>query len=128
MPGPRRAGAVVFARDLESLSRFYQEVFGLRLVTADTTRHVIESDDIQLIVHAIPAHIAATFSIATPPERRDEAAIKLFFTVPSLTAAEATAKALGGDVFGAEWQGPGFRARDGYDNEGNVFQLRESVS
>jgi predicted enzyme related to lactoylglutathione lyase len=128
MPGPARAGALIYAKDLERLSHFYQTLLSMQLLSADAEHHVIESADIQLIIHAIPPHIAATFEIATPPVPREEQAIKLFFTVPSLSSAAALAASLGGSLFGQEYAGPGFKLRNGYDPEGNIFQVRENAS
>jgi len=127
MPGPARAGALIYAKDLARLSAFYQQLLGMQRLLADAEHHVIESADMQLIIHAIPPHIAATFTISSPPLPREEQAIKLFFTVPSLAAAEAAAESLGGALFGPAYAGPGFRVRNGYDPEGNIFQVREAI-
>lgn len=127
MTGPARAGALIYAKDLQRLSGFYQQLLHMKLLTADSEHHVIASADMQLIIHAIPPHIAANFSIATPPLPREEQAIKLFFTVPSLSGAATVANSLGGALFGQEYLGPGFRVRNGYDPEGNIFQVRESA-
>lgn len=127
MPGPARAGALIYAKDLEQLSRFYQTLLSMTLLSADAEHHVIESADMQLIIHAIPPHIAAKFTIATPPVPREEQAIKLFFTAPSLSAAARVATSLGGSLFGQEYAGPGFKVRNGYDCEGNIFQVRENA-
>ena len=107
MPGPARAGALIYAVDLDRLSGFYQQLLGMKLLKADPEHHVIESADMQLIIHAIPAHIAATITLSLPPEPRETQAIKLFFTVPSLAAAAATATSLGGAVFGPDVLRPG---------------------
>jgi len=128
MPGPARAGALIYAKDLERLSRFYQTLLSMQLLSADSEHHVIESADIQLVIHAIAPRIAATFEIASPPEPREEQAIKLFFTVPSLANAAATARSLGGALFGQEYAGPGFKVRNGYDPEGNILQVRENAT
>lgn len=125
MPGPARAGAVVFAQDLERLADFYCQLLGMQRLHADATHQVIESADLQLVLHAIPPDIAAGLAIATPPVPRTDTALKLFFSVDSLDAARRTARALGGDVASTGWAGPGFSACDGWDPEGNVFQLRE---
>jgi predicted enzyme related to lactoylglutathione lyase len=127
MPGPSRAGALIYAKDMARLSHFYQALLSMRLLSADSELHVIESADIQLVLHAIPPHIAATFEIAVPPVPRDEQAIKLFFTVHSLSSAEDVAASLGGKLFGQEYAGPGFKVRNGYDPEGNIFQVRENA-
>jgi predicted enzyme related to lactoylglutathione lyase len=125
MAGPVRAGALVYAKDLARVSKFYEEVLQMRRVLDDADHHVLESPDLQLIVHAIPAHIAATIAIESPPEPREEAAIKLFFTVASFADASAVAASLGGMLYEQEWAGPGFKVRNGCDPEGNILQLRE---
>ena len=127
MSAPARAGALIYAKDLPRLSAFYQELLGMTVRHADADYHVLATPDTQLIVHAIAPAIAATFAITTPPALREDAAIKLFFTVPSLAAARARARAIGGDVFDEEWEGPGFRVRNAHDPEGNILQLRERV-
>ncbi|MFM2119517.1 MAG: hypothetical protein RL722_985 [Pseudomonadota bacterium] len=127
MPGPARAGALIYAKDLDRLSAFYQGLLGMRLLLADAWHQVIESDDLQLIIHAIPPQIAAGITLTSPPEVREEQAIKLFFTLPAgaqLPAVEVQVHALGGGMFGPVYPGPGFQARNAYDCEGNVFHLR----
>lgn len=127
MPGPARAGALIYAKDLERLSMFYQRLLGMKLLKADDTLHVMESADFQLLIHAIPPHIAATFTIASPPEPREDSALKLFFTVESLASAASQASDMGGSVAGPVWDGPGFRVQNAVDPEGNILQLRESI-
>lgn len=125
MPGPSRAGVLIYALYPERLSSFYERLLGMRVLVADAEHRVLESDDIQLIVHAIPPEYAAGVTVASPPEPRSDQAIKPFFTVPSLARAEVEAAALGGFVFGQQWDGPGFRVRNACDPEGNVIQFRE---
>lgn len=125
MPGPARSGALIYAKHLAQLSTFYRELFDMTVLTADDQHHVIESADAQLIIHAIPSAIADHITITTPPQPREEQAIKLFFTVDTdLATAEQRIVALGGGVFGAIYDGPGFRARNAMDPEGNIFHLR----
>ncbi len=128
MPGPARAGLFVYANDAERLASFYQTVVGMERRASSDELIVIESPDIQLLVHAIPPHIADSIVITSPPQRREDTALKFFFTVPSLAEARATAASLGGEVFSENWQGPGFIVCNAMDPEGNVFQLRESAA
>lgn len=128
MTDTARAGALIYAKDLESLSAFYQGVLPVARVEAGPAHHVLTWPDFQLILHAIPPHIAETFTISVPPVPREETALKLFFTVPSLAAAGDTAARLGGRLFDSGWEGPGFRARGGWDPEGNIFELRERMA
>lgn len=125
MPGPTRAGALIYASDVPKLSAFYERLLTMELLHGDAEHHVLGSPDFQLILHAIPPAIAATIEITVAPAPREETPIKLFFSVASLAAAAQIAQALGGALFADEWQGPGFRVRNGCDPEGNIFQLRE---
>lgn len=128
-----KPGAVIFAKDLACMTRFYQELFGLQLLESEPGHAVLESEHLQLVVHAIPKQYAQSISISVPPVLREEQAIKLFFAVDGLAAARQRAAALGGGLSPAskEWQIEGgaraFRACDGYDPEGNVLQCREAL-
>jgi len=130
-PEPRSAraagGAVVYAKDLERLLAFYTGVASLTLVRREAAFAQLRSGGFELVLHRIPEHIAATFDITEPPQRREDSAIKLVFAVPSLAAARACAAALGGivDAPDREWSFDGWTICDGHDPEGNVIQLRE---
>jgi predicted enzyme related to lactoylglutathione lyase len=67
--------------------------------------------------------------ITKPAVRRSGTPIKLFFPVAVIAKARTAAISLGGmvDPADCEWTGDGFRACDGQDPEGNVFQLREEA-
>lgn len=125
MTGPARAGVLIYAKDLARVSTFYERVLGARVLNADDEHRVIQSADAQLVIHAIPAPHADAVVVASPPEPREEQAIKPFFTVASLTVAERVAEECGGLVHGPIWPGPGFRARNVCDPEGNIVHLRE---
>lgn len=127
MPGPARAGAFLYAKNLELVASFYATLLPMKRAHVSGELIVLESPDMQLVVHAIPPHIASTIVVTSPPERRENTAIKLFFTVSSLAEARATAATLGGEVFSEQWQGPGFRVCNACDPEGNIFQVRESA-
>lgn len=100
----------------------------MRRLHASAELIVLESRDIQLLVHRIPPDIAAGISIGSPPQKRENTALKFFFTADSLAAARATAARLGGEVFAERWRGPGFIVCNAMDPEGNVFQVREGMS
>lgn len=125
MAGPANEGVFVYAKDLARIAGFYASVLGLARVHATSDLVVLDGRSMQLIVHATPAAIAASIHIASPPLRRENTALKFFFTVPSLTEARERASALGGEVLEPIWTGPGFRVCNAVDPEGNVFQLRE---
>jgi hypothetical protein len=83
-----------------------------------------------LIVHRIPADTARSIIIDTPPAVRQQTPMKLGFPVKSLATARASAAKLGGALFGPdrEWRYRDRMVCDGYDPEGNVFQLSQLLS
>jgi len=125
MAHPARAGAFIYAKNLERVAGFYETLLSMVRLHTGAELIVLESADMQLVVHAMPSDIAATVVIATPPKLRRQTAVKLFFTVASLNEARTVAARLGGQVFTEEWQGSGFRVCNASDPEGNVFQVRE---
>jgi predicted enzyme related to lactoylglutathione lyase len=128
MSASARVGIFIYAKDIHRLSSFYLSVLGMRVAHRTDQMLVLRSADLQLIVHALPANIDSQLTITNPPQLRDNTAIKFFCTVPSLSLAQEAARALGGNVLAEQWQGPGFVVCNAYDTEGNVFQLRESMS
>lgn len=127
MSGPARAGLFIYAKDLERISTFYQSLLGMTRAHTAPELVVLRSPDLQITVNAMPAHVAAQVEILSPPARRDNAAYKFFFTVPSLAGAAEAAAALGGEVLTEQWRGPGFVVSNAVDPEGNIFQVRESA-
>ncbi len=124
---PFSAGAVVYAKDIHRLARFYAAVADLEVMHEVDDHIVLESESYELVIVAIPAEIAARIVIATPPEKRENTAVKIVFAVPSLAAAREAAERNGGELYppGKEWRFQGLRVCDGVDPEGNVIQLRE---
>ncbi|WEN14027.1 glyoxalase/bleomycin resistance/dioxygenase family protein [Rhodanobacter sp. AS-Z3] len=124
-----KPSAVVFAKHVAKLARFYRDVAGMEEIHADTSHVVLDGGHFQLVVHNIPPKIAASIEITGPPRIRDSIPIKICLPVLNIHDARILAATLGGKV-GAkkdEWQARGFTACDGYDPEGNVFQVRESA-
>ncbi len=125
MPGPARSGVLIYAFDLDRLSVFYARLLAAAVLHEDADHQLLQSPDTQLIVHAIPAPYLDVIQIQTPPEPREEQAIKPFFSVADLAEAERLAVELGGLVLGPVWPGPGMKLRNVCDPEGNIVQLRE---
>ena len=125
-----KPSAVIFAKDIDVLARFYQDVAEMTEVLRDQNHVVLNEEGFQIVVHGIPKQIAATIEIASPPEVREEMPIKICLPVTSIDHARTRAAAHGGRIGPKtkEWSARGFRACDGYDPEGNVFQVRESAS
>ena len=127
MAHPFSAGAIVYAKDIHRLARFYAAVADLEVMHEVDDHIVLESESVELVIVAIPAAAAARIVITAPPQRRENTAFKLAFAVPNLSQARATAEANGGQLNppGKEWSFQGLRVCDGCDPEGNMIQLRE---
>lgn len=128
MPGPAAAGVLIYAKDFQALARFYEQVLDMQRLHEDEHIIVLESAALQLLIHALPAEIAARVQVGKPPQRRADVALKFFVTVPAIAEAASVAQAMGGQVFDERWQGPGFAVCNAMDSEGNVFQLRETLA
>ena len=130
MSNQAKFGAVIFAKDLLRVARFYKEILAMTIVHSATDYIVLDAPGYQLLIQGIPQKIADSIEISIPPERRTETPIKLFFFVSSLAVARDQAIALGGALNPAEreWEARGFRACNGHDPEGNMIQFREAVS
>jgi predicted enzyme related to lactoylglutathione lyase len=125
-----KPSAVIFAKDVSRLAHFYREVIGLKEVHADKDHAVLDERGFQLVIHGIPGRIAAQIEISEPPQVRENTPIKICLPVSRIEEARSKAAGLGGKI-GAknkEWEARGFRACDGYDPEGNVFQVRETAT
>lgn len=123
-----KPSAVIFAKDVTRLAHFYQIVTEMQEVDRDQGHVVLDEDHFQLVIHGMPARIAAAIIIAEPPEIREETPIKICLPVASIAQARDRAAQLGGRIGakGQQWQARGLIACDGYDPEGNVFHLREA--
>ena len=113
---------VIFVDDIARVAAFYQVVAGLRAVHAGDGHVVLEGAGHQLTIHALPDGVAARRY-----PTRDDSYIKLCLPVADIARARAAAASHGGEILPAEqeWTARGFRACDGRDPEGNVFQVRQ---
>ncbi len=128
-PPSGKAAAVLYAKNIDPVSAFYEQVAGLETTESTASFKVLESATFELTVVAIPQAIAAAIAITTPPARREDTPIKLVFFVASIAIARATAARCGGELNAAEreWQFRDFTVCDGHDPEGNVLQVREQT-
>ncbi len=119
-------GAVIYAKNLTRLSHFYEQIMQCGISHTDDTHSILAMAHFQLVIHAIPSHIADNIDIKDPPKRREDTAIKLILPVTDIGQARETASRLGGqiDVPEREWEFQHCRICDGHDPEGNVFQVR----
>jgi predicted enzyme related to lactoylglutathione lyase len=125
-----KPSAVVFAKDVAKLADFYAQVIGMTPAHGDQNHVVLDDQGFQLVIHGIPAQIAEQIVITVPPALREDTPIKVCLPVANIDAARQTAQELGGAIQPADraWTARGFRACDGHDPEGNVFQVREPAA
>ncbi|GHD64231.1 VOC family protein [Jeongeupia chitinilytica] len=121
-----RAGTVLYAVDIERVAAFYAGVLDMDIGHAESNYIVLNAPGYELVIQRVPAQIAATIAIDTPPRPRENTAIKPVFFVPSLANARTVAACLGGVLPPpeAEWRFGDFVVCDGVDPEGNVVQFR----
>jgi predicted enzyme related to lactoylglutathione lyase len=120
---------VLFVADIDRVASFYREVGGMQRVAGDREHAVLETDGFQLVVHQQKGEPGAVRGSHGGVSVREDACWKLCLPVPSIEAARSRAAMLDGFIKPAryEWPAPGFRACDGNDPEGNVFQVREGA-
>src|SRR3954469_4475816 len=118
-------GAVLFTVRLKDLANFYERVVGIRVVKTASDHVVLEIGTFRLTVHQIPEPYAKNIVITSPPIVRESGVTKLSFRVDSISRSRQTAAELGGLVYGPEreWNDDGSTTCDGYDPDGNVFQV-----
>lgn len=123
MPTPPPA-VVIFVANVARVSEFYRHVADMRVEHADADHVVLDGAGLQLVIHALRGEPE---SVATPVAVREDSYIKPCLPVRSLAEARVAADRLGGHLrpMSDEWRARGFRACDGHDPEGNVFQARE---
>lgn len=117
-----RPGTVIFTGDKERLAKFYEALADLQVRASDDSVTVLASDEFELVIHALPGEPQGKAS-----HPRDDAYIKPFFPVNSLTEARMRAAAFEGQLspVGEEWEARGFRACEAIDPDGNHIQFRE---
>lgn len=115
MSGPAKFGAIVYAGNIQKLSTFYLEMFGLRILHETDGLVSLGGQCFNIVVHAPPVEL---------PERNFNT-IKMFLTVDDLEEAKRQAVELGGEALEGEWSNPIFKVCNIADPEGNHIQLRE---
>lgn len=120
-------GLVLFAKNKEKVSSFYQQALGLKLEESDKTHDLLVGHGQEVVVHAISKAYADSIEIATPPVPRDDTPMKPTFVVEDLEVVRAAAKATGGHLkpLKQAWHFRGFVVLDGWDPEGNIVQFKQ---
>ena len=132
-PVPHRSHALtatVYAKDARRLADFYVAVLSLEPVEEGEAFVVLASEAVELAIVRVPPAIAETIHVAEPPEVRADTPIKLSFLVDDVEGVRPVVVRSGGGLAALEaaWTWRGHLHVDGWDPEGNVFQLRHVVA
>ena len=111
----QKCGVIVYSKNIESLSRFYIEMFDMDLLRRTDDLVSIGSEEFNIVVHVPPIEI---------PEQNFNT-VKIFLTVESHEKAKCKATELGGKALDGEWSNPIFKVCNIADPEGNHIQIRE---
>lgn len=122
----RPLSVVLYAQDCERLARFYESVLEIARQEEQPDDFVLlASASIELAIVQAPPAIRDSISIASPPRVRSETPVKISFAVADVEAKRSAVQAAGGFLKPADaaWTWKGALHLDGWDPEGNVFQL-----
>jgi extradiol dioxygenase family protein len=116
--------AILYVKDLEGMKRFYGEMLGAVPGNQGCTDTWVsfETGGACFSLHAIPAEIASSIEIKSPPMPRDESPVKLVFEVNDVELQRERLQSLGIQILRRPWQKVA-EACDAVDPEGNVFQI-----
>jgi hypothetical protein len=122
-------GAVLFTVNLRKLTHFNEQVVGMNVVKEASDHVAFESETFRLTVHEIPEQFAKSIVTTSPPVVREDSAIKLTFRIKDISRSRQTASELSGLVYvqEREWSNEEATTCDGYDRDGNVFQLFQAT-
>ncbi len=118
------ASLVIFSIDVDRMVAFYASLLGARRIDERTGDVRLRSERDEVLIHSVPAAVARTVQVSTPPEPREHAAIKPVFEVASLDVALERVRGGGGVVTSRSFTHEGLARHDVIDPEGNVIQLR----
>lgn len=122
-------GAVLYAKSLECLTKFYTALGGQLIESSDGEFAIVGHKEAELIILQTPEEIASQIVIERPPIVRSTTPIKPIFQVSSLPSALNTLSDCGGATLPGANQSM-FRqhlVQDIVDPEGNVVQLWQQV-
>jgi hypothetical protein len=124
----RQQGLVVFAKNKNRVSAFYQQALELQVIESERSHDLLRGRGYEVVVHTIPRRIAADITIAKPALPREEVPLKPTFVVRSLNTVREATERLGGYLKpdAAAWHFRGCKVLDGWDPEGNVVQFKQA--
>lgn len=121
---------VIFVASVPHVASFYESLAAMTRIVGDDEHVVLETAGFQLVIHKLRGAGASDAGQGRKVEPREDSYLKVCLPVRSIADARAIAAKHGGHVKPTkfEWEARGFRACDGHDPEGNILQVRESVS
>ena len=121
---------VLFVADVPCMTHFYQTVASMALVSQDSDHAILELAGVELVIHALRGEPQVLPLPDGHVRIREDSYVKVCLPVQSIADARSKVAALGGALqpSAKEWQARGFRACDGHDPEGNVWQARTSAA
>jgi catechol-2,3-dioxygenase len=125
--GHQLTSIVLWVEDLSIAKDFYQKLLSAEILDESATFVRVASKHNEVLLHLVPEQYREGISL--PPRLREDAVIKPIFVVPSVNEARAAVAGLSGQVnpAGTEQVYAQSRYCDGFDPEGNVFQVSETV-
>ena len=116
---------VLWVEDLDRASDFYSRLLNASVSEKSETFVAVASEYNEVLLHLVPEQYRE--GIAGEPTVREDSVMKPVFKVQSISAARAAIAGLSGRVQPTETEQVYQAATycDGFDVEGNVFQLRE---
>lgn len=120
--------AVLFAKDHQFVAEFYRRVVDASVSDQDEYHTLLDVQGFRLVIHQIPEGMSQEITIATPPQRREQGALRLDFTIPNIIERRAMARLLGGQIddLPPPWAGADTSFFLGFDPEGNVVGFNVS--
>lgn len=116
---------VLWVEDLDRARVFYEKLLALTPYEISDTFVALGSSANEILLHLIPENYRE--GITATPSRREEVAIKPIFEVSSIANSREAVAETNGEVYAINREQT-FQAAvycDGFDPEGNVFQLRQ---
>lgn len=98
--------AILYVKDLEGMKRFYGKMLGAVPSNQGCTDAWVsfETGGACFSLHAIPAEIASSIEIKSPPMPREESPVKLIFEVKDVELERARLESLGIQILQRPWQ------------------------
>jgi catechol-2,3-dioxygenase len=118
---------VLWVEDLSIAKDFYQKLLSAEILDESATFVRVASKHNEVLLHLVPEQYREGVSV--PPRLREDVMIKPIFVVPSVNEARAAVAGLSGQVNSADTEQVYAQSRycDGFDPEGNVFQVSETA-